>query len=85
MHHNSCPTCNGLGLDGIHEHGVGCPGCGGTTHQAKKPNPQLTHNPEACISALKRVKPRSKQDAEAIIIAIACMNHMQNVIQRQRK
>ncbi len=46
---------------------------------------QVVHNPQEVIGALLRICPRGPTDGRAIFNAVACINHLQNVIQRQRK
>jgi hypothetical protein len=46
---------------------------------------EVVHNPQQVIGQLARIKPRGAEDRLAISNAIACLNHMQNVCQRQRK
>lgn len=43
------------------------------------------HDPPKCIGALAQVRGKSDADRTAISDAIACINHLRNVVQRQRK
>lgn len=45
----------------------------------------IVHDPQKCIGMLARMNKRTSEDREAVSNAIACINHLMNVVQRQRK
>jgi hypothetical protein len=46
---------------------------------------QVVHDPSAVLAALRNITSKHKQEQLTIENAIACLNHLQNVVQRQRK